>query len=131
MSQSSSQMRTPMSKVRGLGSAKSGTDHFWRQRLTGVANVVLAVIFVLIVLNLVGRSHAATLATLRSPLISLVILLFVLSGVYHMKLGMQTIIEDYVHGEGAKVLALMANVFFCVAVGLACIFAVFKISFGV
>jgi succinate dehydrogenase / fumarate reductase, membrane anchor subunit len=131
MSQSSSQMRTPMSKVRGLGSAKSGTDHFWRQRLTGVANVVLAVIFVLIVLNLVGRSHAATLATLRSPLISLVILLFVLSGVYHMKLGMQTIIEDYVHGEGAKVLALMANVFFCVAVGLACIFAVLKISFGV
>jgi succinate dehydrogenase / fumarate reductase membrane anchor subunit len=131
MSTPSGNMRTPMSRVRGLGSARSGTEHFWRQRLTGVANAILAVAFVFIVLGLTGRNHAATLATLRSPLVALVVLLFVLSGIYHMKLGMQTVIEDYVHGEGAKILALMANIFFSVAVGLACIFAILKISFGV
>jgi succinate dehydrogenase / fumarate reductase membrane anchor subunit len=131
MSQSKSAMRTPMSRVRGLGSAKSGTEHFWHQRLTAIALIPLSLAFLVIVISLLGRSHAATLATLRSPLVALLMLLFVGAGIYHMKLGMQVIIEDYVHGEGAKIAALIANTFFAVAMGLACAFALLKISFGV
>jgi succinate dehydrogenase / fumarate reductase membrane anchor subunit len=124
-------MRTPLSKVRGLGSAKSGTDHFWKQRMTAVANVPLTLAFVFIVLSLLGKSHATVDATLGSPLVAIILLLFILSGVIHMKLGLQVVIEDYIPEEGPKILALMANTFFSVAIGLAATFAVLKIAFGV
>ncbi len=128
--QTQSSMRTPLGKVRGLGSARSGTGHFWLQRVTAVANVVLAVAFIAIVISLVGKPYAAALATLSHPVVALLMLLFVVSGLVHMRLGMQTIIEDYVHAEGAKVLAVMANTFFTVAVGAASVFAILKIAFG-
>ena len=131
MSGSTSPMRTPLSKVRGLGSAKSGTDHFWKQRMTAVANVPLTLAFVFIVLSLLGKSHATVDATLGSPLVAIILLLFILSGVIHMKLGLQVVIEDYIPEEGPKILALMANTFFSVAIGLAATFAVLKIAFGV
>ena len=125
-----SDMRTPLGKVRGLGSAKEGTEHFWRQRVTAVANVFLISFFIVLVISLQGSSHAELIAALKSPLLSILLLLVILSGIYHMKLGMQVIIEDYVHGDGMKFIALMANIFFCAAVGLGSVFAVIKIAFG-
>ena len=123
--------RTPLARVRGLGSAKSGTAHFWYQRLTAVANVPLTIAFVLIVVALLGRNHAAAQQILGTPLVAIVILLFIGSITYHMRLGMQVIIEDYVHEETAKFALIMLNTFFAIAVALASAYAIFKLSFGV
>lgn len=127
---SNSSMRTPLSRVRGLGSAKSGTGHFWLQRVTAVANVILTVIFLGVVICLVGKPYPAAIAILSHPLVAILMLLFIISGCIHMRLGMQVIIEDYIHGEGLKIAAVMANTFFAIAVGAACVFAVLKLSFG-
>ena len=123
--------RTPLARVRGLGSAKTGTGHFWHQRLTAVANVPLTIAFVLIVFALLGRNHAAAQQILGTPLVAIVMLLFIGSITYHMRLGMQVIIEDYVHDETAKLALIMLNTFFAVAVALASAYAIFKLSFGV
>ena len=124
-------MSTPLAHVRGLGAARSGTGHFWRQRLTAVANVPLSIGFVFIVVGLLGRNHAAVVQILGSPLVAVVMLLFILSITTHMRIGMQVIIEDYVHDETAKLALLMANTFFAVAVGLASAFAILMLSFKV
>ncbi|WP_107989095.1 succinate dehydrogenase, hydrophobic membrane anchor protein [Breoghania corrubedonensis] len=124
-------MRTPLSQVRGLGSAREGTAHFWHQRLTAVANVPLTIFFVVLLISLQGADHATAVAVLGSPVVTVFMLLAILSVVYHMKLGMQIILEDYVQGEMAKVIWLMANIFFCTIVALASVFALLKISFGV
>jgi succinate dehydrogenase / fumarate reductase membrane anchor subunit len=122
---------TPLARVRGLGSAKSGTEHFWRQRLTAVANVPLTIGFVFIVVGLLGRNHAAVVQILGSPLVAVIMLLFIVSITTHMRIGMQVIIEDYVHDEGHKFFLLMANTFFAFAVGLASAFAILMLSFKV
>ncbi|MGA0533200.1 succinate dehydrogenase, hydrophobic membrane anchor protein [Hansschlegelia sp. KR7-227] len=124
-------MRTPLGRVRGLGAAKSGTEHFWIQRLTAVSNLLLTLVFVSVVIMLAGSSHAGAMATLGSPWVAILMLLFTLSATVHMRIGMQVIIEDYVHDELLKILALMANTFFAIVVGLAAAFALLKISFGV
>src|SRR5215471_7675824 len=111
-------MSTPLKHVRGLGAAKSGTEHFWRQRLTAVANVPLSIAFVFIVVALLGRNHAAVVQILGSPLVAVIMLLFIMSITTHMRIGMQVIIEDYVHDDRTKLVMLMANTFFAVAVGL-------------
>jgi succinate dehydrogenase / fumarate reductase membrane anchor subunit len=124
-------MSTPLGRVRGLGAARSGTEHFWRQRLTAVANIPLTIAFVLIVVSLLGRNHAAAQQILGSPLVAIVMLLFIGSITYHMRIGMQVVIEDYVHVEIVKFSLLMANTFFTITVGLAAAYAIFKLSFGV
>jgi len=124
-------MSTPLGRVRGLGAAKSGTRHFWHQRLTAVANVPLTIAFVLIVVMLLGRNHAAVVQILGSPLVAVIMLLFIFSITMHMRIGMQVIIEDYVHDEGTKLVLLMANTFFVVAVALASAFAILMLSFKV
>ncbi|MBB3235997.1 succinate dehydrogenase, hydrophobic membrane anchor protein [Phyllobacterium endophyticum] len=126
-----SDMRTPLKKVRGLGSAKEGTEHFWRQRLTAMSNIPLILFFIGLILSLHGASYAETKAALSHPLTALVMLMVIVSPLYHMRLGMQVIIEDYVHGEGTKVVLLMLNTFFALGVGIVCIFAILKLSFGV
>lgn len=123
-------MRTPLGKVRGLGSAKDGTDHFWRQRVTAVFNVPLLLSFIWIVVSLNGAPHAEVAATLSHPFVAFVMLGVILSVCIHMKLGMQVIIEDYIHSEGAKVVCVMLNIFFCSAIGIASAFAVLKLGFG-
>jgi succinate dehydrogenase / fumarate reductase membrane anchor subunit len=124
-------MSTPLGRVRGLGAARSGTQHFWRQRLTAVANVPLTIAFILIVMSLLGRNHAAVVQILGSPLIAVIMLLFILSVTTHMRIGMQVIIEDYVHDESTKLILVMANTFFTVAVALASAFAILMLSFKV
>jgi len=124
-------MRTPLKNVRRLGSAKEGTDHFWRQRLTSVALLLLLPFMLWIALAIVGAEYETVVRTLGNPVVSILLVLFILTGVLHMRLGMQVIIEDYVHTEGAKVALLMLNTFFAAVVGLASIYAVLKLSFGV
>lgn len=123
-------MRTPLGKVRGLGSAKEGTDHFWKQRLTAIANVPLIVFLVWMVISLVGAGHAEVVATLSNPIVSLLLLGVILSVCWHMKLGMQVVIEDYIHSEGSKVALVVLNTFFCFSIALASAFAVLKLGFG-
>ncbi len=124
------QIRTPLARVRGLGSAKEGTDHFWRQRVTGVANLILVLVSVCIVLRLVGTNYEEARSVLASPFVSVVLGMLIVSGAIHMRLGMQTVIEDYVHSEGLKVAALMLNTFFAIGIAATSILAVLKLSFG-
>ncbi len=122
-------VRPAMSRVRFLGSAKSGTADAWNMRITSVALIPLSIAFVAIVLSLLGKDHAAARAELGHPFPAILMLLFILSGVFHMKLGMQSIIDDYVHAAQLKEWVLIGNLFFSVCVGLACIYAVLKLSF--
>ena len=123
-------LRTPLARVIHLGSAKDGTRHFWMQRVTAVALVPLAVWFAASLVSLAGADLAMLKAWLARPLPALFMVLFLAVGFWHLKLGLQTIIEDYVHEEGAKLVLLLANAFACVLVGGAAILAVLKLAFG-
>lgn len=123
-------LETPLSRVRGLGSAGVGTGHFWWQRVTAVANIVLVLFLVAFMMRYAGEDYQAVRQALRNPIASIGLLLLVVSGVWHMRLGMQTIIEDYVHGEGRRIAALMLSTFFAALIALTCAFAVLKLSFG-
>ena len=123
-------MRTPLSRVRYLGSAKSGTEHFWKQRVSSVALVPLTIVVIFIVIGIMGRNHAAAAQILGSPFVAITLIMFVITSAYHMWLGMQVIIEDYVHSD-LKLTLIMVNTFFCFAVGLSSVYALVKLSFGV
>jgi succinate dehydrogenase / fumarate reductase membrane anchor subunit len=124
-------IRTPLARVRGRGAARSGTRDFWRQRLTAVANVPLTIAAIIIIITLLGRNQAAVAQILGAPLVAIIMLLFVASVTVHMRIGMQVIIEDYVHDESTKLTLIMANTFFAIAVALASAFGILKLAWGV
>lgn len=124
-------MRTPLGRVRSLGSSHSGTTDFWRQRVTAVAMTLLIVPVIVVVLMLLGRNQAGAAQILGSLPIAIILLLFIVASAWHMKIGMQVVIEDYIHNEKLKLASVMANNFFSIAVALASIYAILKLSSGV
>ena len=122
--------KTPLGRVLGLGSAKAGTEHWWVQRMTAVAGIPLTIFLIGFVLTHIGASRAEMLASLRNPLVAILLALTVINMLWHMRLGMQVIIEDYIHTPRNKFAALLLNAFFTVALGVAALFAILKMSFG-
>lgn len=127
----STSMRTPLGRVRYMGAAHAGTSDFFRQRMTAVALILLFVPVIVIIMNLLGRNQVAAAQILGSPLVAIVMILFIIASVWHMKIGMQVVIEDYISGEKLKLAAIVANQFFAFTVGLASIYAIVKLSSGV
>ena len=123
--------RLLLARVRSIGSSHSGTSDFWRQRLTAVAMTVLIVPVIVVVLMLIGSNQAGAKQIFSSLPIAIIMLLFIVASAWHMKIGMQVVIEDYVHNEKIKLASVMANNFFCIAVALASIYAILKMSSGV
>ena len=124
-------MRTPLGRVRNLGASHSGTSDFWYQRLTAVAMTLLIIPVIVIVMMLIGSNQAGAKLTLGSLPVAIILILFIIASTWHMKIGMQTVIEDYVHSEKLKLAVVMANNFFSFAVALASIYAILKLSSGV
>ena len=123
-------MRTQLRTVRGLGSAREGTSHFWISRISGLALVPLTLFAVGLVFSLIGKDHASVQAVLGQPVVAIPLILFVAIGAEHMRLGLQESIADYIHGELLKVVALMLNTAFCLLVGAAAVFSLLVIAFG-
>jgi succinate dehydrogenase / fumarate reductase, membrane anchor subunit len=124
-------MRTPLGRVRNLGASHSGTGDFWRQRLTAVAMTLLIIPVLVIIMMLIGSNQAGAKLILGSLPAAIILILFIIASTWHMKIGMQVVIEDYVHSEKLKLVAIMANNFFSFAVALASIYAILKLSSGV
>ena len=123
-------LRTPLGRVRGLGSAKEGTAHWWAQRLTAIALVPLVLWFAVSLIVLTGADHAAVTEWLRNPAAAVLLLLLILAGFHHAQLGMQVVIEDYVHGEWLKLTLVTAVKFAAIALGTGAAFSVLKIALG-
>lgn len=123
-------MATPLKKVRGLGAAHGGTETFWRQRLTAIANIPLVLFLIYSIVSHVGADYGTVNAYFAHPVVALLMLALVISAAIHMRIGLKEIIEDYVHGEGAKIAAIVLATFFAAGVGLAAGLAILKISLG-
>jgi len=123
-------MATPLAKARGLGAAHRGSETFWRQRITAVANVPLVIFLIFSIVTHIGADYQTIRTYLAQPVVAIAMLALVISASIHMRIGLKEIIVDYVQGEGAKVVAILLTSFFAAAVGLACTFALVKISLG-
>lgn len=123
-------MATPLARVRGLGSAHKGTETFWRQRLTAIVNIPLTIFLVLAIITHLGASYHEMRSFIANPAVAVALLALILSAAIHMRIGLKEIIEDYVHGEGAKVAAILLATFYAAGIALASIYAIVKIGLG-
>lgn len=125
-----SSIRTPLARARYLGSAKDGTGHFWRQRVTAAALVPLAILMVGVIIAAARADYQSAVLFVGSLPIAILVLLFVVAAFWHLKLGVQVVIEDYVHGNGARIALLVLNTLACAALGIACAYSVLKLALG-
>jgi succinate dehydrogenase / fumarate reductase membrane anchor subunit len=123
-----SSLQTPLHKVRGLGASHSGTGHFWRQRITAVALVPLGLWFTFAILGLIGTNEVAILSFLAHPWNALLMAAFATTMLYHMSLGLQVVVDDYVHSTGMKIFCLLLIRFVMIATTVTCIFALIRIA---
>ncbi|MES2254473.1 MAG: succinate dehydrogenase, hydrophobic membrane anchor protein [Pseudomonadota bacterium] len=123
-----SSLQTPLHKVRGLGASHSGTGHFWRQRITAVALVPLGLWFTFAILGLIGTNEVAVLSFLARPWNALLMAAFATTMLYHMSLGLQDVVDDYVHTTGMKIFCLLLIRFAMIATTVTCIFALIRIA---
>jgi succinate dehydrogenase / fumarate reductase membrane anchor subunit len=123
-------LRTPLARARGLGSAKQGVHHWWAQRLTAVALIPLVVWFAVSLVMLSGADYGVVRAWIGSPLVMVLLTLTIVVGLHHAQLGMQVVIEDYVHADGVKLALVVLLRFVAVFFGLAAIVAILRIGFG-
>lgn len=125
-----SQMRSPLGRVLGLGSAKEGVEHWWRQRTTALLLVPLTLWFVIAVIGLVGADRAALVAWMHNPMAAVLLILLIVATFYHAALGLQVVIEDYIHGEAAKLVTLLVMRLLCLLFVLRGVLAVLKLAFA-
>jgi len=130
MSRSNNNLRNPLKTARGLGSAKDGTHHFIVQRITAVALVLLSVYVVWLVVSLIGGDYASVRAAVAQPWNAVLLVAFLIAMFWHAQLGIQVIIEDYVHTPGLAIASQMAVRFFCVLAAIASVLAVIRIALG-
>jgi succinate dehydrogenase / fumarate reductase membrane anchor subunit len=123
-------LTTPLNKVLGLGTAKSGVEHWWMQRLTAVALAPLGLWFAIALLRLESLAYAEVVAWLRDPFTAVLLLMTIIAVVYHSYLGVQVVVEDYVEGKGAKLVGVVLSAFSHFFLALAAVFAVLKVAFG-
>ncbi|MGS1015950.1 succinate dehydrogenase, hydrophobic membrane anchor protein [Allosphingosinicella humi] len=123
-------METPLARVRGLGSARSGAHHWWLERLTSVSTLILFVWFIVSLLRLPSLEHDIVTSWLAAPLVAVPMLLLIVSTFWHLKLGLQVVIEDYVHEDGLRLFSITLLNFFAIALGALAFFSVLKIAFG-
>jgi len=123
-------MRTPLGKARGLGTGHSGTEHFWRERLTSLAGIPLVIFVVIFLIAMNGADYVNVVQAIRNPFIAIGLLLAIVNLAYHMCLGMRVVIEDYIAGKRKRTAVLILSTFYCAVVAMAAVYAVLKISFG-
>ncbi|MGP1352085.1 MAG: succinate dehydrogenase, hydrophobic membrane anchor protein [Parasphingopyxis sp.] len=123
-------MGTGLGRVRGLGSAKQGTHHWWMQRLTAAGNLLLVSWFVVSLVRLPDLSHAVVTEWLAKPLVAVAMILLAGNVFWHLRLGLQVFIEDYVHNEASKLGLLVLLNFFAIGAGAIAIFSIARIAFG-
>jgi succinate dehydrogenase / fumarate reductase membrane anchor subunit len=124
----SPQMRSPLGRAIGLGSAKEGVEHWWRQRMTAVALVPLVLWFVVAVIGLVGADRAAMVAWVHNTMTAVLLILLLVATFYHAALGLQVVIEDYIHGEAMRLTVLVIMRFLCIVFVVRGILAVLKLA---